>query len=415
MPTDDSYKYVEDSAQSLSLSDVNVNDEENNRLVPVYRFLHDRVQQAAYSMIEENSKSQIHLKIGRELLKATPENELDEHVFTIVDQLNMSSELMTDEAERERLANLNLIAGKKAKLSAAYNPAFDYLKSGINVLKADCWQSQYNLTLSIFEEAAEAAYLCGDYEEMERIAETVLQHAKTVLDTIKVYEVKIQAHASQHKLLDAVKTGLNVLNLLGVNFPEKPNKFNVLTAYMQTKIALFGKTTDDLLTLPEMTAPYKCAILRILASTGPSTYLVSPKLMPLLIFKGLNISLKYGNNIDSIFFYNTYGLVLCGVLGDIDTGIKFGELALRLSEKLNATLLESTTQGTFNVFIKHWKKHIRETLQSVEKSFQRGLETGDFYYAGVCGYCYIFHSYSSGINLIKLEQTIVKYNDILKK
>jgi predicted ATPase len=274
VPTDDSYKYVEDSGQSLSDVDVNVGAELRfcpaepetdgqihgfapTEIIPVYRFLHDRVQQAAYSMIEENAKSQIHLKIGRELLKATPENELDEHVFTIVDQLNMSSELMTDQAERERLAKLNLIAGKKAKLSAAYNPAFDYLKSGMNVLNQDCWQSQYNLALSIYEEAAEAAYLCGDFEEMERIAATVLKQAKDVLDTIKVYDVKIKTYASQHKPLDAVKTGLHVLKLLGVNFPEKPKKLHMLVEYIKTKIAVIGKTTEDLLNLPEMTDPYK--------------------------------------------------------------------------------------------------------------------------------------------------------------
>ena len=147
--------------------------------------------------------------------------------------------MITDEKEREKLAQLNLLAGKKAKLSAAYEPAFDYLKSGIRMLQENSWQVQYGLTLSLHEEAAEAAFLCGDYEKMGDLAEIVLQQAKTLLDKIKVYEVKIQAYTAQHKLLDAVKTGLHVLRLLGVTFPQKPNKFNVLVAYLTDKDSLW--------------------------------------------------------------------------------------------------------------------------------------------------------------------------------
>lgn len=437
VPTDDSYKYVEDSGQSLSLSDVDVNVGAELRfcpdkpetdgqiqgfapseIIPVYRFLHDRVQQAAYSMIEENAKSQIHLKIGRELLKATPENELDEHVFTIVDQLNMSSELMTDEAERERLAKLNLIAGKKAKLSAAYNPAFDYLKSGMSVLNQDCWQSQYNLTLSIHEEAAETAFLCGDFEEMERIAETVLKQAKDVLDTINIYDIKIKALTAQYKLIDAVNTGLDVLKLLGVNFPEKPNKFNILTAYMQTKITLIGKTTDDLLNLPEMTDPYKLAIMRILHSVGYSVYYIEPEFVPISVFIGIILSIKHGNTTDSLFFYNAYGgLILSGIMGNIELGYEFGKLSLRLLEKLNDVqrTLETNTQFIFNVFIRHWTNHIKESLIPFNIGFHKELENGNFYSAGLNSFFYSYYSFFAGIELATIEKDGLQYYNTLKR
>ncbi len=194
------------------------------------------------------------------MLKRISEEEVEEQIFTIVDQLNLSSELMTDEKEREKLAQLNLIAGEKAKLSAAYEPAFDYLKSGIRMLQENCWQEQYGLTLSLHEEGTEAAFLCGDYEKMGDLAETVLHQAKTLLDKIKVYEVKIQAYAAQHKPLDAVKTGLHVSKLLGFTFPQKPTKVNILVAYLRTRFALFGKQPEFLINLPEMTDPYKLAL-----------------------------------------------------------------------------------------------------------------------------------------------------------
>ena len=210
LPVDESYKYISEPLQSPISDTISDHDHQS----PVYKFLHDRVQQAAYSLIEEKKKPEVHLEIGREVLKTIPEEEIEEQIFTIVDQLNLGVELITDEEEREKLAQLNLLAGKKAKLSAAYDAAFDYLKSGIRMLQENCWQAQYGLTLSLYEEGAESAFLCSDYEKMGDLAEIVLQRAKTVLDQIKVYEVKIQAYMAQHKLMDSVKTGLHVLKLL---------------------------------------------------------------------------------------------------------------------------------------------------------------------------------------------------------
>ena len=115
LPVDESYKYISEPLQSATSNTIS----DHDHLSPVYRFLHDRVQQAAYSLIEEKKKPEVHLKIGREMLKRIPEEEIEEQIFTIVDQLNLSVELITDEKERGKLAQLNLLAGKKAKLSAA--------------------------------------------------------------------------------------------------------------------------------------------------------------------------------------------------------------------------------------------------------------------------------------------------------
>ena len=162
LPLDESYKYISEPFQSPTFDAIS----DPDHLFPVYRFLHDRVQQAAYSLIEEKKKPEVHLQIGREMLKRISEEEIEEQIFTIVDQLNSGSGLITDEKEREKLAQLNLLAGKKAKLSAAYNPAFDYLESGIRMLQENCWKVQYELTLLLHEEGTEAAFLCGNYEKM---------------------------------------------------------------------------------------------------------------------------------------------------------------------------------------------------------------------------------------------------------
>ena len=158
------------------------------------------------------------------LLRNTPLDQREQRIFDIVNQLNLGSRLSRAD-ELDEVAALNLLAGQKAKASAAYEPAFNYLRAGVELLASpvapsanpviDNWQRQYDLTLELYVEAAEAAYLSGNFEEMERLAETVLQHARGLLDKAKVYEVKIQAYVAQNRLLDALKTGRRSVGIVG--------------------------------------------------------------------------------------------------------------------------------------------------------------------------------------------------------
>jgi predicted ATPase len=158
---------------------------------PTYRFLHDRVQQAAYSLIPDNQKQATHLKIGQLLLQNYSDIEREEKLFDIVGHLNQGIELINQLSEREALAQLNLEAGGKARSSTAYAAANIYLQTGIELLRANCWQSQYELTLNLYVAATEAAYLNADLEGMEQMAAQVLQNAQTILDKIKIYEIQI--------------------------------------------------------------------------------------------------------------------------------------------------------------------------------------------------------------------------------
>ncbi|MEG5205990.1 serine/threonine-protein kinase PknK, partial [Microcoleus sp. AT13-A6] len=195
IPITEVYKFFQDSeavevAQASELS------------VP-YKFLHDRVQQAAYFLIPESQKQSTHLEIGQLLLRkgghggtAPTEAEIQDKVFDIVNQLNMGVELIEYQTERDRLAQLNLIAGRKAKASTAYAAANIYLQTGIELLRANCWLLQYELTLNLYIAAAEAAYLNADFDAMEQMAGLVLQEAQTILDRVKIYEIKIAAQTA---------------------------------------------------------------------------------------------------------------------------------------------------------------------------------------------------------------------------
>jgi serine/threonine protein kinase len=196
-------------------------------LIKEYKFLHDRVQQAAYALIDEAQKQIVHLQIGRNLLEKTLSDRLPDRLFEIVDHLNQGIELVTDQAERNEIAKLNLLAGQKAKAAIAHTVAKKYLATSRKWLATSSWQTNYDLTLDLYVETTEIAYLCGEFADVEQWARVVLQEAKTVLDSVKVYEVKIQTNMAQGEQLKAINTALQLLQQYGISFPEKPTQSDV--------------------------------------------------------------------------------------------------------------------------------------------------------------------------------------------
>jgi PAS domain S-box-containing protein len=412
-PLNDTYKVV--SEWGLEITE-NQKNNFQNLLDVTYKFTHDRIQQAAYSLIFEQDKQTIHWKIGQLLLQKIPQHLQERRIFDIVNQLNLGVKLITEKHLLYELIQLNCIAGKKAKSSAAYEPAWNYFKTSLNCLSSDSWQTQYELTLNLYVEAAEAAYLSGSLQEMNHLTSVVLQGTKTLLDQVKAYEVKIQGCTAHNKPLEAIDTAREILTKLGINFPKKPNKFNILIELVRTKIKLSGKPIKDLANLAEMTDPYQLAAMRILSSVASAAYFSIPELFALITFKQVNLSLTYGNTSVSSYAYATYGLILCGeAVGDVETGYQFGQLALSLMDKFNAQKLKARTLLIVNYFIRHWKEHLKETLTPLLDAYLVGLETGDLEYAAYSACVYSYHSYVLGKELSRLEREMAMYSNTLRQ
>ncbi|HAJ58869.1 MAG TPA: PAS domain S-box protein, partial [Cyanobacteria bacterium UBA8543] len=334
-------------------------------------------------------------------------------IFEIVDHLNVGVELITAQTERNEIANLNLMAGRKAKGATAYNAALGYFTAGMKLLAIDSWQSQYNLTLNLYIEAVETAYVTTDFEQMERWAAVVLQQAKTVLDKVKVFEVKIQTRVAQVKQLEAIQIGLQALNLLGVNIPESPTELEIQQRLEETATALRGKNIDDLMNLPLMTDTNKLAAMRILSSMLAAAYIAAPKLWPLINCEQVNLSIRYGNASFSTLAYASYGTFLIATLHGIDLGYQFGQLALNLVERLNAKELRCKTFFVVATFVKHWKAHVNETFSLFMEAYSSGLENGDLEYTSFAVIDKSLYSYFKGSELTELEREMVSFSNFL--
>ena len=372
-----------------------------------YRFLHDRVQQAAYSLIPDAQKKQTHLKIGSLLLNSTPPSEITENIFDIVNQLNIGVEFMTNQSERDELANFNLIAGKKAKSSVAYEVALNYVNAGLGLLPEQAWQSHYDLIMELHIEALELSYINTDFERAFQLSDVIVFCAKNLLEKVKVYELKVIFYFNQNQAQDSIDIAIEALNLLGIHIPKIPKKLNIFIELFLTKLALRNQKVEDLLELPPMTDPHKIAAIRILTNMTPAAFIVAPDMYPLIIFKMVILSLKYGNAPLSSSGYAAYGVIQCGVLGDMNAGYRYGQLAQALLERFHTNLHNSQISLMFNGLIRHWSEHVRASLLSLVEGIQSGIETGDVNNACYCASFYSNYIFLSGepLDSVAIEQS----------
>ncbi len=388
-----------------------------------YKFAHDRVQQAVYSLISEENKQSTHWQVGQLLKEHTPENKREERIFDLVNQLNLGRIAALEPAQWDELAQLNLQAGQKAKLSTTYQPALNYFKTGIELLKGEhlstpqdnvatnFWKRQHTLTITLYTEAVESAYLVTDFTQMNELAQVVLANVDTLLDKTKTYEVIMLAYIAQNQLHDVISTALSVLKQFAVRFPINPTEGDVSLTLQNTEAVLAGRRIESLISLPEMTDPYRLATIRILSIVSSVASIIHSQLLPLLVFKMVNLSIKYGNSPESALAYADYGLILCGRMGDIETGTKFGQLALDLLHRLKAPERKARTLFSVNAFIMHWQQHVRDSLPALLTAYESALEFGDLEYAARSIYIYNVHSYFAGRELSELEQEVTLYSE----
>ncbi|MDF0555160.1 ATP-binding sensor histidine kinase [Kamptonema sp. UHCC 0994] len=406
LPLSDVYKFYQGEENERLV----VSKENTTKQIAKYRFLHDRVQQAAYSLIPSHQKTATHLKIGQLLQQNLSELEQEEKLFDIVGHLNLGIELITQPSECQALAQLNLQAGVKARNSTAYVAARVYLQTGMNLLETNCWQHQYKLTLNLYVMAGEIAYLNGDFEGMEQIAGLVLQEALTIFDKIKIYEIEIAAQVIQSNVLEAIAVGRKALGELGVELPTEADGAKTSKMLQILTTQLEGRQVEDLIDLPLMTDPTTQAAIEVLGMLFSPIIQGMPGLLPWLSSMMVSLSLKSGNTAASINGYGMHGMVLCAFLEDTSAGYAFGKLALSLLEKFNAQKIKSVVMCLFGCFIQHSQERLDATVPTLKAAYNAGIETGDFLHAGFALSGQSSNRFFSGEELHSFIQDLADYD-----
>ena len=383
-----------------------------------YKFLHDRIQQAAYALIPEEYQKITHLKLGHQLLKKIGPDEIESNIFDIVNQLNRGVELISHNSIKSHklfkeetispleLARFNLIAGHKAKEATAYETAVEYLNFGIELLGVKTWEDEYNLSLDLYIEAAEAEYLNTNYHQSALLAEIVLKNAVNPLDRVKVYELQMQISLGQNHLVKAIEIGLHALEELGVTLSAIPTDGN-----WQVDLPKL----EDLDHYPVLSDPKRLAGLRLLMSLAAPAYLARPEMIPQIILTTIKLCIEYGHSPLAPYAYALYGMLLCAVMDQTEAGYFSGQIALKLLDKFKANSFKSKVYQLFNGFIRPWKDPIKSSMSELVVGIQSGLETGDLVFSANCVITYCSNLLWIGEPLDKVNKQQTQYLVLVEK
>jgi len=380
-----------------------------------YRFLHDRVQQAAYSLIPEECKQVKHLTIGRFLLGGLSKAEEREEIFTIVNQLNWGSPLIEDEKERENLARLNCKAGKKSKLATAFISALKYAQKGLQLLSENPWQQQYALSLELHRLVAEAAYSAGEFEAGLNFIEVALEFAQTSFDKVRFYQIKIDIYVARKQGCEAIEVGRQILAALGIDLPHSLTPEETQQIFTEAEASIPEGRIEALLALPISTDPTVIAVMETLVTLATPIFTSNPALFPLLFANLLDQTLKHGTTAFSAVGYSHYSILLCNVFNDLETAYQFGQLALKLLPRFHNKIVDTQVLCVAGCATHHWKIHLRDTLPFYQQGALAALEVGDLLNLG---WNYVHESYTTyllGMSLSEVAKQVGSRNDVLRK
>jgi PAS domain S-box-containing protein len=351
------------------------------RLDSAYTFLHDRVQEAAYLLIPDNERTAVHLRIGRMFASRASPEEMEEKIFEIVNQFNRGSVLIDTLDERGRVAELNLIAGNRAKASTAYTSALTYLVAGRALLAEDCWQGRYALTFALEFQRAECEFLTGNFAAAEERLAMLSHCAANLVDSAAVARLQTELYASLDQSDRAVEAGLEYLRRVGVGWSLHPTDDEVGQEYERIWRQLGTQPIEALIDLLPMADQICQATLDVLTALEEPAYFTDQNLRCLVIARMVNLSLERGNSDGSCVAYVQLGWFVGPRFGDYQAGFRFGKLGLDLMEKRGLVRFRARVSQCFAYFINPWSRHLRTSLELLRPSFITAQEAGDLKYA----------------------------------
>ncbi len=351
------------------------------RLKGSYKFVHDRIQEAAYSLIPEELRAEAHLRMGRLLAAHTPPERLEEAIFEIVNQLNRGALLISSRDEREQLAELNLMAGKRARASTAYASALKYLIVGTALLASDSWARRHDLTFALELHRAECEFLTGELAAAAERLTMLSSRAANTVERATVACLRVDLYTTLDQSDRAVAVCLDYLRSMGVEWPPHPTEEEGRREYERIWSQLGSRAIEELIELPLMSDPVSLATLDVLTKVLPPALFTDANLLSLVICRAVNLSLEHGNSDGSCFAYVWLGVIAGPHFGNYKDGFRFGQLGYELVEKRGLERFQARTYHWFAQFVVPWTKHVRACRDLMRRAFEAANKSGDLTFA----------------------------------
>jgi PAS domain S-box-containing protein len=384
------------------------------RLERTYRFVHDRVQEATYALIPAESRAEAHLRIGRLLVAQTPPEERDGAIFEIVNQLNRGVLLMTSSQECEQVAELNLVAGKRAISSSAYASAMTYLTAGAAVLRNDAWERRPDLAFALELHSADCHICLGALQAAEQRLALLATRASDTLQRCAVGRRRVDLFTMLGDGDRAVAVGLECLRDVGIDYPAHPTKEQAHGEYDRFWSRLGSNAIETLVELPPMHHAESLATLDVLTVMTIPTHYTDANLHALIVSTAVNLCLERGNSDAAPVSYAALGLIASTRFGHYDEGYRLGKTACSLIERCGLKHFGGgRTYFNFAVLVP-WKRPLKDAIDPARRAFQMGKDLGHPTFAGLAGRTVISILLASGHPLDKLEREAEQASEFVR-
>ncbi len=366
-------------------------------------FVHDRVQEAAYSLLPEKARAQIHLQIGRVLAAGIPPEKLPEMIFEIVNQLNRGSHLITLQDEREKLAELNLIAGKRAKASSACASALTYFRAGAALLREDAWERQQELAFALELHGADCELWMGGLPSVEERLEALATRTADTVQRAAVASRRVDLYTMLGACDRAVAVGLEYLRHVDIDWAAHPTPQEAHREYERIWSQLGSRQIEEIIDLPLTNDPESLGTLDVLINLGAPSLFTDENLYALTVCRAANLSLERGNSDGAPAHYVAVALIAGDRFGHYDAGYRLGKVACDLAEHRGLTRLGGKAYLLFALVVP-WTRPLREGIDQARRAFQMANEQGDPTFAAYA--CRTFSSdlFASGDPLDRVER-----------
>ena len=358
-----------------------------------YRFLHDRIQQAAYSLIPEAHRPEVHVRLGRVLRASLTADDLAEQLFEVANQFNRGTALLVDRTEKADVATLNLRTGRKAKASAAYASARAYFVAGIALLDESDWGSRHELIFSLSLERAECELLSGNLGKAEQLIVELLERAASNTEFADVSCLKINLHVLKGEYPQAIDSALTCLHLFGIDLPAQPTPEQVRVEYETVWRTLEGRPIESLIDLPPMTEPEVRAAMQVLSVLAPPATMTDFRLFCLLACRMVNVSIEHGICGAAAHGWSLLGAILGSVFHRYGDSYRFAKLACDLVEKRGFIAYQPKVYHAMGT-VAFWMQPIGAAIDLMRATVRTAIETGDLTFA-----CYGMNQSITGLLL----------------
>jgi PAS domain S-box-containing protein len=372
-----------------------------------YTFTHDGVQDAAYALVSEPDRAAMHLRAGRLLARDLARSEREEEIYGVVNQLNRATALLTTPEERMELAELNLVAGKRAKTATAYDSAISYLSLGCELLPADGWERAYRLAFELELHLVDCKFVTGQIEFAERRLLMLTGRSSGLSDLATVVGRQMILYNYLGQIEKAHAIAIDCLSRIGIIISSHPTHEDIEREYRDLQDNIAGRVIEDFVDLPAMTDELWLDAMNLLTEALGPAGVINSSLIDLLLLRMTNISLTRGNCDASCHAYANLGArVLRWRFQDMAAGRAFGRLALRLIDERGFDRYASRVYTIISGVDTPWSAPLRESFEIAFRAIEMPRERGGIVYSGFGWVCGLTALLGSGKNLGDVERLV---------